>query len=603
VWVAVVSAFATVVPVGFASSGHAATNTTVVLTFDDQWGSQTTSRSLLESHGMRGTFFINSNRVGMSGNLSWAQLQAFQASGHEIAGHTLDHVDLTTLSAAQMQTQVCDDRTAIISHGITPPTDFAYPDGSGWDDDDIQDVIQSCGYSSARRADGLRTNGGPYAETIPPGDVFAIKTAEMPDSSFSLATIEGFVTAAETHGGGMVTIVFHDNLATLGPFLDWLQPRAADGTVTKTMAEALGGDPTPTDTQAPTSSIACDGASCSGFHTAAAQISLSAVDNAGGSGVASIRYTTNGSTPSLSSPSYTAPFTLSSSTTVRYRAYDNAGNAESTKSQLVQIDAAAPVSSISCDGETCSGSAYGAAVEVALEATDGAGSGVDAIHYTTDGSQPSPASPVYDGPFTVSATATVRYRAYDEVGNAESTNSQLVPIDTDAPSTAIECGGRACSSGWYRKPVQVSLSATDGDSGVAAIHYTVDGSTPTPASPVYAQPFTLPATSHVRCFAVDNAGNVSGVTTKLLRIDTSGPTAALKSTRSAGRIKVSVTAADARSGVARVYLYVDGRLVTKRTQTRFAYSRSIRKGAHKVGVRVFDKAGNSTTKKITISVH
>ena len=47
------------------------------------------------------------------------------------------------------------------------------------------------------------------------------------------------MTNAENHGGGIVTIVFHEALTNMPAFLDWLQPRAANGTVTKTMTQAI----------------------------------------------------------------------------------------------------------------------------------------------------------------------------------------------------------------------------------------------------------------------------------------------------------------------------------------------------------------------------
>ena len=48
-----------------------------------------------------------------------------------------------------------------------------------------------------------------------------------------------------------------------------------------------------------------------------------------------IRYTTDGSDPTVGSPTYSAPFTVSATRTVKYRAWDNAGNVEATKSQSI----------------------------------------------------------------------------------------------------------------------------------------------------------------------------------------------------------------------------------------------------------------------------
>ena len=96
----------------------------------------------------------------------------------------------------------------------------------------------------------------------------------------------------------------------------------------------------------------------------------------------------------------------------------------------------------------------------------------------------------YTAPFSVSATTTVKYRAYDVAGNAETVKSQVIKADSVAPASTIACNAAACSSGFYTGSVQVALAATDAGSGVAAIHYTIDNSAPTLSSPTYTTPFT-----------------------------------------------------------------------------------------------------------------
>ena len=88
--VVVAAAVATFTPAVRTMSAHAATNTTVVLTFDDDRSDQLTANSLMDARGMVGTFYVNSNTVGDSGHMTWTQLQNLQASGDEIGGHTLD---------------------------------------------------------------------------------------------------------------------------------------------------------------------------------------------------------------------------------------------------------------------------------------------------------------------------------------------------------------------------------------------------------------------------------------------------------------------------------------------------------------------------------
>lgn len=613
--------------------------TVVSLTFDDGRSDQYAVRSTLDAHGMDGTFFVNSNDIGSAGHLSWGQLGDLYADGNEIAGHTLDHVDLTTVSSSEAARQICDDRRKLWAHGF-PVTDFAYPGGAAASS--LYSILQGCGYNSARRSWGLCFPGDPpgecafwgdpYAETIPPLNRWEIRTQPSIRAWTPLEQLQVMVTNAEAAGGGWVPLVFHaicdacdpdgysTSPATLQAFLDWLAPRSPNGTVVRTVAQVIGGPTTPppastTDTSAPSSSISCNDAACgSGWYNAPVSVALSATD---ASGIAVIRYTTDGSDPSTASPVYSAPFTVSATATVKYRAWDNANNVEATHSQLVSVDTVAPASSIACNSAPCSGAAYDAPVSVSLSATD-ALSGVALIRYTTDGSDPTVGSPIYSAPFTVSATGTVKYRAWDNSGNVEATNAQLIsinttPIDTTAPTSTIACNGSACSSGWYAGAVSVTLSAVDsGGSGVAAIRYTTDGSAPTASSPIFAGPFTVSATATVRYRAWDNAGNVEATKSQLIQIDTTAPLVTLTSPASGatvtGVVRLEATASDVGSGIARVDFYVDGKL--EGTTTLLPYrinwntnGKKVAKGSHTIYAVAFDRAGNSrVTTSITVTV-
>ncbi|MHB1568492.1 MAG: chitobiase/beta-hexosaminidase C-terminal domain-containing protein [Solirubrobacteraceae bacterium] len=462
------------------------------LTFDDGLASQAVVPSMLSAHAMLGTFYVPSGLIDTPGHLTWGQLASFAADGEEIGGHTVDHTDLTTVTTQQARYEVCEDRARLLNFGFDA-TDFAYPQGAGADDATINSIVEGCGYNSARAAWGLTGGSCPtctaWAESIPPANPWAILTADNPTDTTTLAQIEAWVTNAESYysgsGPGWVVLVFHDicdgcaadgystSPSIFSALLSWL---AADPNVTvKTVQQVIGGTTQPSpgtlDTAPPAASIACNGATCSaGWYATPVQVSLSASDT-GGSGVEAIRFTTDGSDPTLLSPVYTGPFTVSESTTVRYRAWDNAGNADAVRAQSIRIDAAAPTSSISCNGTACSGGWYTAPVQVSLSADDAGGSGVDVIRFTTDGSEPNLASPLYTGPFTVGSTTTISYRAWDVVGNEEAVLAQRIAIDATAPVVAIT-SPRARAS--VKGKVRIAVAASDSGSGIASVSLYAD---------------------------------------------------------------------------------------------------------------------------------
>jgi peptidoglycan/xylan/chitin deacetylase (PgdA/CDA1 family) len=234
--------------------------TVVSLTFDDGSADQyTNARSILTSHGMKATFYVNSSRINAYGFLTWAQLGALCADGHEIGGHTLDHVDLTQVSVEEARRQIGDDRTALVERGFDVQS-FSYPYGEY--DARAKSIVQECGYTSGRGAWGLRNldalsgDSRPSAGSIQPADPYGIPTVCCIRSTTPLATLQNYIVSAENGASpGWVPLVLHRvcddcgdlpahsiSPATLDALLEWLQARAPNGTVVRTIAEVVGDD-------------------------------------------------------------------------------------------------------------------------------------------------------------------------------------------------------------------------------------------------------------------------------------------------------------------------------------------------------------------------
>jgi hypothetical protein len=201
------------------------------------------------------------------------------------------------------------------------------------------------------------------------------------------------------------------------------------------------------------------------------------------------------------------------------------------------------------------------APQVTLTATD-AGSGVAATYYTVgaDPAVPTTASAVYDPAAkpVLNDGERIRYFSVDAAGNAETRRlSEAAKVDATAPATADDV-----PSSWVRAAPEVTLSATDAGSGVAATYYTVGASpaVPTTASAVY-DPAAKPVLNdgeRIRYFSVDAAGNAEAPRlSDAAQVDGAPPvtTDDVPETRVASHV-VRLTATDAGSGVAATYYTV-----------------------------------------------
>jgi peptidoglycan/xylan/chitin deacetylase (PgdA/CDA1 family) len=241
---------------GWEEQSRPLTGTTIVsLTFDDTLADQYQVGDLLATRGLVGTFYVNSPRLARSGYMSLDQVLTLQRSGNEIGGHTLDHVDLTVVSEAEMIRQVCDDRDALLAAGLTV-TSFAYPYSA--DNATVRNVVQNCNYNSARDGGGLLSatcNDCPTSNPIPPPSPYQIRTNSSVKSTDTLETLQQFVIGAEQDGGGWVPIAFHHvcdgcspngiSPALLTEFLDWLAARKSQGTEVATVHQVIGGEVKP----------------------------------------------------------------------------------------------------------------------------------------------------------------------------------------------------------------------------------------------------------------------------------------------------------------------------------------------------------------------
>lgn len=103
-------------------------------TFDDPAATATaTGAKLLETRGLRGTFFVAAGLAGREGPMgryaSREEIVAVADRGHEVGCHTYSHIDCGRAIAAAIGADVDRNAATLRMWGLPKPVSFAYPYG------------------------------------------------------------------------------------------------------------------------------------------------------------------------------------------------------------------------------------------------------------------------------------------------------------------------------------------------------------------------------------------------------------------------------------------------------------------------------------------
>ena len=208
----------------------------VAITADDGWGEHLQLAQDIESRDAKGTFYINSGRVGKPGRLTLEQLHQIADMGHEIGGHTIFHKKLSTQNYQNQKKAICDDRDQLLEWGFNTTT-FCFPYGA--DTSEAFELLGLCGYNGARDSGGIRTNTSctscPKSDNIPPSDPQQIRSVSY-RTVMGVDGLKWYVEQADAdpkYANGVLVFIFHEygdypnKVASILPsefieFVDWL---------------------------------------------------------------------------------------------------------------------------------------------------------------------------------------------------------------------------------------------------------------------------------------------------------------------------------------------------------------------------------------------
>ena len=128
-------------------------NKILTFSFDDGVTQDLRLIELFDRYGFKATFNLNSGRLGQESHFMCrgcpVRHMKFTAgaipkvyAGHEIAVHTLDHINLTHLDDHEVIHQVCDDQQALESITGRQITGMAYPESGVNHNDRVVQLIR-----------------------------------------------------------------------------------------------------------------------------------------------------------------------------------------------------------------------------------------------------------------------------------------------------------------------------------------------------------------------------------------------------------------------------------------------------------------------------
>ncbi len=195
-----------------------------------------------------------------------------------------------------------------------------------------------------------------------------------------------------------------------------------------------------------------------------------------------IHYTTNGSTPTSSSPLYTAPVSVAQTTVLKAIAVKTGWSDSNVTTGSYNFQIYAP------EFNPAGGQYSGVQTVTITCQTPGV-----QIRYTTDNTTPSQTSALYTGPIYIQNNVSIRARAFKQ-GYFDSpvttasylfVNAVALPVYSPPPGTYYE-----------QTPVSISC-ATVG----ATIRYTLDGTEPNTSSDIYLNPLVLNSNTLIKAKA------------------------------------------------------------------------------------------------------
>ncbi len=217
----------------------------------------------------------------------------------------------------------------------------------------------------------------------------------------------------------------------------------------------------------------------------------------------SLYYTTDGTEPSDLSTLYNTPLNINAGTTIKAKAY-----------RVKMKPSAIATATYNFNVGTLYFTPLGGTFSTPQTVTIFSVTQSSVVHYTTDGNEPTEASPIYTAPLVIDGNTTLKAKGFMEGWNPSQTISSTYTFNVAQPTLSA-------NSGTFYTPFNLTISTpTQG----ASIRYTTDGTEPTETSLLYTEYMEIAETTNLKVRAFKTGWNPSATVSANYTFKVAAPT-------------------------------------------------------------------------------
>jgi len=172
----------------------------ITLVFDDAYTNvYTQAKPIIDSFGYAGVTALPTDKIVEANRMTVSQLKELQNAGWDVISHGKTHAALTSMSVANLETELKDSQQWLLNNGFVLGSRFIVFPGNAWNDTVIR-YVKKYYAMAGRRMD--------YQENLPPSNEYLVYARGVMNTT-AVSTVQGWIDNAKTYNSWLI-LSFHE---------------------------------------------------------------------------------------------------------------------------------------------------------------------------------------------------------------------------------------------------------------------------------------------------------------------------------------------------------------------------------------------------------